>query len=72
MKNESVVGPNDNFATLVDQDIAFLGIDNYTSNKRNKRNQSVTKSDMMFFPVTSWLGEIVEVNIRIENKFFSF
>lgn len=68
MKNESVVGPNDNFATLVDQDIAFLGIDNYTSNKRNKRNQSVTKSDMMFFPVTSWLGEIVESEEQTDSS----
>ncbi|XP_043461368.1 serine/threonine-protein phosphatase 4 regulatory subunit 1-like isoform X3 [Leptopilina heterotoma] len=59
-KNESVVGPNDNFATPLEQEIGIIGIDTYTSNKRNKRNQSVSKNDMMFFPLTGWLGEIVE------------
>ncbi|XP_051161724.1 serine/threonine-protein phosphatase 4 regulatory subunit 1-like isoform X2 [Leptopilina boulardi] len=68
-KNESVVGPNDNFATPLEQEIGIIGIENCVSNKRNKRNQSsVSKNDMIFFPVTSWLGEIAESEEQNESS----
>lgn len=71
-KNESVVGPNETFATQLEQEIGIIGIDMYASNKGKvpfdyNMSMGKKKNDMIFFPVTSWLGEIAEVKF-ILNK----
>ncbi|XP_033224224.1 serine/threonine-protein phosphatase 4 regulatory subunit 1-like isoform X2 [Belonocnema kinseyi] len=59
-KNESVVGPNDIFATPLEREIGVLGIDMYVSNKGKVPSNGKKKNDSMYFPISNWLGEIAE------------